>query len=472
MTFAPYSMIVRSLALAGLALFLSACPGGSGGGGTTPLPTPATGSVTITGAVSGTVIKAVRADTNAVISQADTALLPGPPPFTFTLSDIPVGVPVKVFFFSAGQPFPFYGGNPPTNVFTVQTAVPIDLGFVTMGGGRATSPNQLTNVTLGAEDLSPLPSGIEPPPAMLTVTPPPPTTGSVIVDFAVQNFTIGGQGQQHLLISVDGGATHHFFNGLTNNVLDDNGQATSDVQRQSIGSFRLNNLSVGSHSVTARLATASNVEFTNTEAKPLAVNFTVTPPAPETLTITSPSQGASLPSGPVLVSFTVQNFTIGGQGTPHLHIYLDGGTANHFFNGTTNNVLDGNGQPVANITRQGPTSFQITGLSSAPQTHTIRLRLADGADQDLPNGEAQPSDLIFSVQAPPSPPTVTISSPAPGASLPVGSVLVTFNIQNSPVPPSATQPRMHFYIDSDSTPYKFYDGPGIDESSSASRTNP
>ena len=463
MTFAPYSMIVRSLALAGLALFLSASPGGSGGGGTTPLPTPATGSVTIAGTVSGTIIKAVRADTNAVISQADTALLPGPPPFTFTLSDIPVGVPVKVFFFSAGQTFPFYGGSPLTNVFTVQTAVPIDLGFVTMSGVRATSPNQLTNVTLGAEDPI-VPQGIVPPPATLMVTTHAPTTGSAIVDFAVQNFTIGGQGQQHLHISVDGGATHHFFNGSTNNVLDDNGQPTSNVQRQSIGSFRLNNLPVGQHLVTARLATASNIEFTNTEAKPpVTINSLPAPPA--TLTITSPSPGASSPSGSVLVSFTVQNFTIGGQGTPHFHIYLDGGTANHFFNGTTNNVLDGNGQPVANITRLSTTSFQITGLSGP---HTIHLRLADGVEQELQNTEAKPPDLNFSVQSPPGSPTLTINSPAPGASLPVGPVLVTFTIQNSPIGPSTTRSRMHFYIDNDPIVYKFYDGQGSTEEGNSS----
>ncbi|MGH7180574.1 MAG: PQQ-dependent sugar dehydrogenase, partial [Nitrospiraceae bacterium] len=61
------------------------------------------------------------------------------------------------------------------------------------------------------------------------------------------------------------------------------------------------------------------------------------------------------------------------------------------------------------------------------------------------------------------PATVAITSPSRGASLPVGSVLVTFTIQNSPVGPSATQPRMHFYVDSDPIAYKFYDGPGIVE---------
>src|SRR6267143_1555458 len=122
-----------------LLLALGSCSsGGSDGGGSMTPPSPPAGTVTLTGTVSGSIIKVLRADTNAVISQADTAPLPGPPPFPFTLSNIPVGVPVKVFFFSAGQTFSLYSGNPPTNVFTAQTAAPIDLGFVTMGVGRAT----------------------------------------------------------------------------------------------------------------------------------------------------------------------------------------------------------------------------------------------------------------------------------------------------------------------------------------------
>lgn len=135
------------------------------------------------------------------------------------------------------------------------------------------------------------------------------------------------------------------------------------------------------------------------------------PPAPpETLTIISPAPSAVLPSGPVLVSFTYQNFAIGDQGTSHLHIYLDGGTtANHFFNGATNQVLNGNGQPAANITWLSTTSFQITGLPNGP--HTIRLALADAADKDLQNGEANPPLLNISIPAPPGSPTLTMNNP-------------------------------------------------------------
>ena len=423
--------------------------------------------MTLSGTVSGTVIKVLRADSNSVISQTDTAPLANPP-FLFSLSKIPVGVPVKAFFFSGGDIFPLYFGN--TNVFTVLTAGAIDLGFVTMGGGRATPTNQPpTNaIQLETEDQSPPPQNVIPPPATLLVTTPAPATGSVIVNFTVQNFSIGGDGQPHLHIMVDNGLARHFFNGQTNNVLDDHGQPTVDIERQSATSFRLNNLTLGPHSVTVRLATASDSEFINPAANPAAVPIMISsPPAPPaTLTITSPAPGASLPSGPVDVSFTVQTFTIGGQGTSHLHIYLDDGVANHFFNGTTNQVLDGNGQPVANITRQSDTSFQINGLSSG--AHAIRLALANASDQDISGAEANPPTRNITIQPPPGSASLIISSPTQGVSLTPGPVLVTFNIQNSPVAPSATQPRMHFYVDNDPIVHEFYDGPGITEDGSTS----
>ena len=67
------------------------------------------------------------------------------------------------------------------------------------------------------------------------------------------------------------------------------------------------------------------------------------------------------------------------------------------------------------------------------------------------------------------PATLTINSPTQGAAnLAPGPVLVTFDIQNSPVPPSTTHPRMHFFIDNDPVAYKFYDGPGITENGSTS----
>ena len=451
----PWMWLIGSaLALSFLSTDLISCS--SGGGDSSQPPTaPPTGSVTVSGTVSGTVIKMIRADNGALISQADTAPLPGPPPFPFTLSNIPIGVPIKAFFFSAGQTFPLYAGNPLSNVFIVQAAVPIDLGFVTMAGGIATPTNQPSNVTMGPADPS-IPAGIEPPPPTLMVTQPAPATGSVIVDFSVQNFSIGGQGQQHLHIRVDGGSTRHFFNGSTNKVLDGNGQLINDAQWQSPASFRLNGLSVGQHQLTVRLATAADNEFTNAEANPSDVIVTInnSPSPPPTLNITSPSPGASLPTGPVDVSFTVQDFTIGGQGTSHLHIYVDGGAANHFFNGGTNQVLDGNGQPVGNIIWQSSTAFQITGLQSG--LHQIRLVLADVGDQDLQNAEANPPTLNITIQAA-AVPTVTVTS---GTSFLSSPVTIVFSVTNFTIGLPGT-PHMRLSIDG-GPQNDFYNGAAID----------
>ena len=116
--------------------------------------------------------------------------------------------------------------------------------------------------------------------------------------------------------------------------------------------------------------------------------------------------------------------------------------------------------------RQGNTSFQISGLSSGP--HTVRLRLADVADQERPNAEAKPPDLDFIVQAPAGNATVTINSPTQGASLPPGPVLVTFDIQNSPVTTSAL-PLMRFYVDNNnSVMYELFAGSGITEDGATS----
>jgi len=181
----------KFVACAILVLGLASCSGGgSDGGGTTTPPAPAAGTVTVTGTVSGTVIRVLRADTSAVITTADTASLVNPP-FPFALSNIPVGAPVKIFFFSAGATFPLYMWN--TNVFTVLSAGTIDLGFVTMGGGKATPTNQPPLSTIQPRPVDPSPplQNVIPQPATLSVATPPAATGSIIVDFAVQNFSIG-----------------------------------------------------------------------------------------------------------------------------------------------------------------------------------------------------------------------------------------------------------------------------------------
>jgi glucose/arabinose dehydrogenase len=448
-----------TVTLAFICVTFASC-GSGGGGDSTPAPAaPPAGSATLTGTVSGTVIKVLNANTNAVLAQTDTASLPGPPPFPFSLSNIPVGVAVKAFFFSAGETFPFYSVNPSTNVFKITTAGTIDLGLVEMSGGRATAPNaQITNVTFEPEDPSPPPPSIVPPPATLNVPTSVSGTGSADVNFTVQDFSIGGEGQQHLHIRIGTGQTRHFFNGSTNAVKDQSGGIATDVEWLSQSSFRLKNLASGSYQVTVRLATASETEFVNQQAKPPAIAVTINDPPsnPQTLTIIDPAAGVPpFPSGqPINVSFTVDNFIIGGQGSPHMHISVDGGPTAHFYNGMTNSILDGSGNPVANMTWMSPTSFQITGLSSG--LHQVDLGLVDASDQPLPNAEANPAPRTFNIQAPPGNPTLTVTS---GTVFPSSPVRISFSVTDFTIGLPGT-PHLRFSIDSGAL-HDFYNGPGI-----------
>ncbi len=62
-----------------------------------------------------------------------------------------------------------------------------------------------------------------------------------------------------------------------------------------------------------------------------------------------------------------------------------------------------------------------------------------------------------------NPATVTLASPAQGATVPVGSVTVSFTTQSFTIG-APGQPHLHFYLDNDPVPYRFYSGAGIDDS--------
>ena len=156
MTFAAHSIIVRSLVLAGLALFLSACTESGGGAN----PAISANTVTVSGTVGGTRIVAMN-DNDQIVVEDDTAGRPPSAPgrFPFTLSSLPVGSNLRLFFISNGSMFPFYLGG--TNVFTFNNAGPVDFGFVTMdaGTGRSTPEFPPLNVTPKPENPN-IPPGL------------------------------------------------------------------------------------------------------------------------------------------------------------------------------------------------------------------------------------------------------------------------------------------------------------------------
>ena len=333
----------RFIACAILALSLTSCSGGgSDGGGTTTAPA---GSVTITGTVSGTVIKVLRADDDHLLVSDDTA---GRAPdtlghFPFQLSGLPEDVKIRLYLITGGRVYPVYLGG--SNVFAVNTGGFYDLGFVT----TSTNPDRADPAT-------------------------PPPSSSYTTD-------------------------------------------------------------------------SENTALPGSIAPGISIN--------------NPPNGASLPDGPVSIVFSFQNVSIGGRGEPHLHFYVDDDPNFHEFFQTE--VLYQGSNPVAEW--QSSASIRLPALSTG--SHQIRFVLTDSSDLELTNSQAQVV-LFFGVNGPPVMPSIVITSPASGAQLTPGPVLVTFDIQNSPVTTS-TQPRMHFYVDgNNSVLYKFYAGPGITEDGSTS----
>jgi glucose/arabinose dehydrogenase len=420
MIFAASSPIVRSLAIAGLALILSACiDSGSGGGGTTPI---AQSGVSISGTVSGTRIVVLNSS-DQIIAQDDTA---GRTPnaqgqFAWSLGNLPAGTNLRLFFITGGNVYPLYFGNPSTNVFAVNAPSSITLGHVTTVGNQATPQLPPTGVTPGPANPN-LPPSVAP---ILTISSPANNAslpnGPVTITFATQNFTIGPVNQPHLHFYLDSDATpYHFFSGTPGQILYQ-GAAAANVQWQSNTQIRFPALAVGTHQVRLVLANTADADLTSAEATKTVV-FSVAVPSgnPPTITITAPAQSATVPVGPVTVSFTTQFFTIGMPGQNHLHFYLDSDPVPYmFYNGPPINSDNGvlyNGVHTHFVHWKSATSFDIFGLPST--THTVRFVLADQNHNELANSEATKT-LNFSVSQPPTG-DLLLQSALPGLNFPVG----------------------------------------------------
>jgi glucose/arabinose dehydrogenase len=301
MTFAAHSIIVRSLVLAGLALFLSACSESGGGSN----PAISANTVTVSGTVGGTRIVAMN-DNDQIVVEDDTAGRPPSAPgrFPFTLSSLPVGSNLRLFFISNGSMFPFYLDG--TNVFTFNNAGPVDFGFVTMdaGTGRSTPEFPPLNVTPKPENPN-IPPGLIP--GMVpTVSVTSPAAGAsvpvgpVTVVFAVKDHTIGNPGASHLHFYLDTDATaYHFYGG--NGINDDNGVLykgvhTHFVHSKSVTSFDILGLPSTAHTVRLVLADQTHIELTNSEATK-TLNFSVSQPPTGDLQLQSVLPGLNFPVG-------------------------------------------------------------------------------------------------------------------------------------------------------------------------------
>ena len=206
--------------------------------------------------------------------------------------------------------------------------------------------------------------------------------------------------------------------------------------------------------------TQATPQIPPTGVTPGPPNPTPPPSVATILTISSPANNATLPNGPVTVTFVVQNFTIGTVNQPHLRFYLDSDPVPyHFYSGTPGQIIY-QGAAAANVQWQSNTQIRFTTL--AVGTHQVRMVLANVSDVELTESEATKT-IAFSVAAPSgNPPTVTITSPAQNASVPVGPVTVSFTTQFFTIGVPG-QNHLHFYLDADTTPYMFYNGAGIND---------
>jgi aldose sugar dehydrogenase len=296
-----HSGIVRSLAFAGLALILTACT--ETGGGANPVAVANT--VTVSGTVGGTRIVAMN-DNDQIVVEDDTAGRPPSAPgrFPFTLANLPVGSNLRLFFISNGSLFPFYLGG--TNVFSFNSAGPVDLGFVTMdaGTGHSTPEFSPLNVTSKPENLNTPPGlipGIAP---TIAITSPlagaAVPVGPITVAFAIQNHTIGNPGTSHLHFYLDTDATAYQFYGGSgindNNGVLYNGVHTHFVHWKSATSFDIFGLASTAHTVRLVLADQNHHELANTEATK-TLNFSVSQPPTGDLQLQSVISGLNFPVG-------------------------------------------------------------------------------------------------------------------------------------------------------------------------------
>ncbi|HKQ35893.1 MAG TPA: PQQ-dependent sugar dehydrogenase [Nitrospiraceae bacterium] len=304
MIIAAHRILIRSLALAGLALMLSACP--ESGGGSDPIA--AANTVTVSGTVGGTRIVAMN-DNDQIVVEDDTAgrSPSAPGRFPFTLANLPIGSNLRLFFVSNGSLFPFYLGG--TNVFSFTSAGPVNLGFVTMnvGTGRSTPEFSPVNVTPQPENLN-TPPGLIPglAPTIAITSPSAGATvpvGPVTVAFSAQNHTIGNPGTSHLHFYLDTDTiAYHFYGGAgineDNGVLY-NGVHTHFVHWRSATTFDIFGLPSTTHTIRLVLADHNHNELANSEAT-ITRNFSISQPPTGDLQLQSVLSGLSFPVGMAL----------------------------------------------------------------------------------------------------------------------------------------------------------------------------
>ena len=414
--------VVCTFGFLALGVLLAACSQSGDSEGTAPTAQP---TASMSGTVSGTRIVAVNSSDQIVAEEDTTGRMPNAQgQISWQLRNLPTDTNLRIFFLTGGNVYPMYFGNPISNVFSINTPTAIELGHVTTAGTQATPETPPMGVTPGpANNASPpvVTPGVTISSPVNNVMLP---NGPVTITFDTQNFTVGPINQAHVHAYLDSDPIpYHFYAGSPGQVLyrlsaADNAQWQSDTQ------ISFPALAVGTHQVRLVLADPSDTELMNADATK-TVMFSVAVPSSNqpTVTIVSPAPNATVPVGPVTVSFTTQFFAMGTSGQTHLHFYLDNDPVPYmFYDGA--GINEDNGVQYNNAHThfahwKTGRSFEIFGLSST--AHDVRVILADANHTELTNAEATKT-LNITVSQPPSG-DLQLQSALPGLNFPVGMSL-------------------------------------------------
>lgn len=149
------------------------------------------------------------------------------------------------------------------------------------------------------------------------------------------------------------------------------------------------------------------------------------------------------PSAPGRFPFTLANLPIGSN----LRLFfVSNGSLFPFYLGGTN---------VFSFTSAGPVNLGFMTMNVGTGRSTPEFPPANVTPQ--PENPNTPPGLIPGIA-----PTIAITSPSAGATVPVGPVTVAFSSQNHTIGNPGTS-HLHFYLDTDTTAYHFYGGAGINE---------
>jgi len=151
--------------------------------------------------------------------------------------------------------------------------------------------------------------------------------------------------------------------------------------------------SEGVHTVTLEVFDG---EFITTDEMVITVN----PVAVPKVAITAPANGTTLNIRNVEVSFSVENWTVGGKGGTHIHFHLDGSADHLMFYYSTDQMVEFNEAPGPTpiATWVNANTIRFNGLT--PGMHSVRAHLATVDHKTLGNPEADVT-IFFVVNGPP-----------------------------------------------------------------------